>query len=123
MDQASAILGLCDIDVLSGDDSLTLPLMAIGGKGVISVTANIAPKDVSDMVASYKNGKLDDAQRLHHKLFPLSRAMFIETNPITVKAAMKLLNRLNGDIRLPLCQMDKVNEDQLARELKQYGLI
>lgn len=123
IDQASEILSLCDIYVLSGDDSLTLPIMSIGGKGVISVTANIAPKDVSDMVSSFRNNNFDNAKRLHNKLFPLSRAMFIETNPIPVKTAMKLLNRLNGEMRLPLCKMTKTHEDQLANALKQYGLI
>ncbi|MGR3218278.1 MAG: 4-hydroxy-tetrahydrodipicolinate synthase [Candidatus Anammoxibacter sp.] len=123
IDQASEILSLCDIDVLSGDDSLTLPLMAVGGKGVISVAANIVPRDVSDMVASFKNGNVDDAKQLHYKLFNLARAMFIETNPIPVKTAMKLLGRLNGDRRLPLCNMTKAHDDQLAHELKQYGLM
>lgn len=120
IDQTSEILNLCDIIVLSGDDSLTLPIMSVGGKGVISVTANIAPKDVSNMVNSILNCKLEEAQRLHKKLFPLSRAMFIETNPIPVKTAMKLLNRLNGEMRLPLCKMSKAHEEQLADVIKKY---
>lgn len=120
IDQTSEILNLCDIIVLSGDDSLTLPIMSVGGKGVISVTANIVPKDVSDMVNLILNGKLVEAQRLHKKLFPLSRAMFIETNPIPVKTAMRLFNRLNGEMRLPLCKMSKAHEEQLANVLKKY---
>ena len=123
VDQTSEILNLCDIDVLSGEDSLTVPILSVGGKGVISVTANIAPKDMSDMVSFFRNGNAENAQRLHRKLFPLSRAMFFETNPIPVKTAMKLLNRLNGEMRLPLCSMSKANEDRLANALKLYGLI
>lgn len=123
LEQTSEILRLCDIDVLSGEDSLTLPILSVGGKGVISVTANIVPKDMSDMIQSFNSGNIDDAQRLHKKLFPLSRAMFIETNPISVKTAMKLLNRLNGEMRLPLCKMSQAHEDQLANALKQYGIL
>lgn len=123
IDQVSQIIELCDILVLSGDDSLTLPILSIGGKGVISVTANIAPQEVSNMVRLYSNGKQDEALKLHKKLFPLSRAMFLETNPIPVKTSMKLLNRLNGETRLPLCQMSKANEESLAKALKRFGLL
>ena len=123
LDQASAILSLCEIDVLSGDDSLTLPIMSIGGKGVISVAANIVPKDVSNMVSLFAKGEVKEAQKLHSKLFKLCRAMFIETNPIPIKAAMKLLGRLNGENRLPLCEMESANEDKLRNVLKQYGLM
>jgi len=123
VDRASQILGLCDIDVLSGDDSLTLPIMSVGGKGVISVTANIAPREVSDLTIAVKENRLEDARKLHQKLFPLSRGMFIETNPISVKTAMKLLGRINGDMRLPLCAMAKTNEEKLSGILKQYGLL
>lgn len=123
IDQTSAILDLCDIDVLSGDDSLTLPIMSAGGKGVISVSANIVPKDVSDMTIAANEGRFEDAKKLHKKLFPLSRGMFIETNPISVKTAMRLLGRLNGDMRLPLCEMSKPNEEKLSNVLKQYGIL
>ncbi len=123
LDQASAILSLCEIDVLSGDDSLTLPIMSIGGKGVISVAANIVPRDVSNMVSLFAKGEVKEAQKLHSKLFKLCRAMFIETNPIPIKAAMKLLGRLNGENRLPLCEMESANEDKLRNVLKQYGLM
>jgi 4-hydroxy-tetrahydrodipicolinate synthase len=123
IDNASQILHLCNITVLSGDDSLTLPIMAVGGKGVISVIANIVPGDVARMVHDYSNGSLTDAQEMHGKLFPLCRAMFIETNPIPVKTAMHLLGRLNGEMRLPLCKMSKENEAKLASALKKYGLL
>lgn len=123
MDQSSHILQLCNITVLSGDDSLTLPIMAIGGKGVISVIANFVPKDIGKMVHAFLNGSLKEAQEMHRKLFPLCRAMFIETNPIPVKTAMRLLGRLNGEMRLPLYKMTKEHEAQLASALKKYGLL
>ncbi|GAX59585.1 dihydrodipicolinate synthase [Candidatus Scalindua japonica] len=123
IDQASQILNLCDITVLSGDDSLTLPLMSIGGKGVVSVIANILPRQVSELVSSFLNGELEVSQRLHKNLFPLCKAMFIETNPIPVKTAMKLLGRLNGEMRLPLCNISNEHEKQLNNALKEYGLI
>ncbi|MBC8549361.1 MAG: 4-hydroxy-tetrahydrodipicolinate synthase [Candidatus Brocadiales bacterium] len=123
IDQASQILNLCDITVLSGDDSLTLPIMSIGGKGVVSVLANILPREVSDLTSSFLKGEIENAQRLHKSLFPVCKAMFIETNPIPVKTAMKLLDRLNGEMRLPLCNMSKEHERQLKIALEKYGLV
>ena len=123
IDQASQILNLCDITVLSGDDSLTLPIMSIGGKGVVSVLANILPREVSELTSSFLKGEIENAQRLHKSLFPVCKAMFIETNPIPVKTAMKLLDRLNGEMRLPLCNMSKEHERQLKIALEKYGLV
>lgn len=123
IDQASQILNLCDIIVLSGDDSLTLPIMSVGGKGVVSVLANILPREVSELVASFLKGEIENTQRLHKSLFPLCKAMFIETNPIPVKTAMKLLGRLNGEMRLPLCNMSDEHEGQLKKILEEHGLI
>ncbi|MHC4138310.1 MAG: 4-hydroxy-tetrahydrodipicolinate synthase [Planctomycetota bacterium] len=123
MDQASQILNLCDITVLSGDDSLTIPLMSIGGKGVVSVIANILPREVSELVSSFLNGEVEKSQSLHRSLFPLCKAMFIETNPIPVKTAMKLLGRLNGEMRLPLCNMSDEHRSQLKKILEEHGLI
>ena len=123
IDQASQILNLCDIIVLSGDDSLTLPIMSVGGKGVVSVVANILPREVSELVSSILKGEIENSQRLHKSLFPLCKAMFIETNPIPVKTAMKLLGRLNGEMRLPLCNMSKEHERQLEGVLEEHGLI
>ena len=123
IDQASQILSLCDITVLSGDDSLTLPLMSVGGKGVVSVVANILPRKVSEMVSCFLNGEFEKSQKLHKSLFPICKAMFIETNPIPVKTAMKLLGRLNGEMRLPLCKMSDGNVKQLKKILEEYGLI
>jgi 4-hydroxy-tetrahydrodipicolinate synthase len=123
IDQTSQILNLCDITVLSGDDSLTLPIMSVGGKGVVSVVANILPGEVSEMVSSFLNGELEKSQKMHKSLFPICRAMFIETNPISVKTAMKLLGRINGEMRLPLCKMSDEHEKQLQKVLKEYGMI
>lgn len=123
MDQASQILNLCDIIVLSGDDSLTLPIMSLGGKGVVSVVANILPREVSELVSSILNGEIETSRKRHRSLFPLCKAMFIETNPIPVKTAMKLLGRLNGEMRLPLCNMSDEHERQLKKVLEENGLI
>ncbi|MEE8596897.1 MAG: 4-hydroxy-tetrahydrodipicolinate synthase [bacterium] len=123
IDQTSQILALCDITVLSGDDSLTLPIMSVGGKGVISVVANILPRDTSEMVSKFSNSMVKESREIHKRLFPICRAMFIETNPIPVKTAMKLLGRLNGEMRLPLCEMSNEHEGQLHSILKENGLI
>ena len=123
IDQTSQILALCDITVLSGDDSLTLPIMSVGGKGVISVVANILPRDTSEMASKFLNGMVKESREIHKRLFPICRAMFIETNPIPVKTAMKLLGRLNGEMRLPLCEMSNEHEGQLHSILKENGLI
>ena len=123
LDQISQILSLCDITVLSGDDSLTLPMMSIGAKGVVSVVANVIPQDISDMVSAFLEGDLKKAKELHYKTTPLCKAMFIETNPIPVKTAMKFLGRLNGEFRLPMCPMEKENEPKLKKALKSYGLL
>ncbi len=123
IDQASQILNLCDIIVLSGDDSLTLPIMSVGGKGVVSVVANILPREVSELASSFLKGEIENSQRLHRSLLPLCKAMFIETNPIPVKTAMKLLGRINGEMRLPLCNMSDEHEEQLKKVLEEYRLI
>ncbi len=123
IDQASQIINLCDITVLSGDDSLTLPIMSIGGKGVVSVVANILPGEISELTSSILKGEIENSQRLHKSLFPLCKAMFIETNPIPVKTAMKLLGRLNGEMRLPLCNMSEEHEKQLKKVLEKHGII
>lgn len=123
LDQVSAILGLCDITVLSGEDSLILPILSIGGKGVVSVVANIVPKETSAMINSFFKGDMETARKAHHRLYPLTKAMFIETNPIPVKTAMRILGRLNGELRLPLCEMAEANKRHLTKALNDYGLL
>ncbi|MBW1977562.1 MAG: 4-hydroxy-tetrahydrodipicolinate synthase [Deltaproteobacteria bacterium] len=111
------------ITLLSGDDNLTLPVLAIGGKGVISVVANIVPKDTAEMVNAYENGEIERARELFYKLYPLCRAMFFETNPIPVKTSLALMGKIDGEMRLPLCPMAPANLDKLKKALKDYGLI
>lgn len=123
IDQATKISQLCNIIILSGEDSLILPIMSVGGKGVISVTANIAPSDTAALVRHCLEGNFGKALEYHYKLFPLCKGMFIETNPIPVKTAMKLLGRLNGEMRLPLCEITKENEERLKTVLENYGLL
>lgn len=123
LDLVSEIITSCNITVLSGDDSLTLPIMSVGGAGIVSVVANIVPRDVKRMVDAFARGRVTEAQRWHRKLFPLSRAMFLETNPIPIKTAMRLLGRLNGEMRLPLSAMTAEKEKLLVAEMKKYGLL
>ena len=116
MDQASQILANTDLTVLSGDDSLTLPLLAIGGRGVISVVANIVPKDMMAMIAAFEAGNTEEARRWHYKLFPLCRDMLgLAANPIPIKAAMKMLGRDSGELRMPLTPLGPNEETKLAR--------
>lgn len=124
LDQASQIAQLCDIAILSGDDSLTLPLMAIGGKGVVSVVGNIVPKDMKAMVTAFAGGKIADAQAWHRKLFPLCRDMLsVATNPVPLKAALKMLGRGTGELRLPMCPLDAAGEAKVRQTLVNYGLL
>ncbi|HZX36401.1 MAG TPA: 4-hydroxy-tetrahydrodipicolinate synthase [Thermodesulfobacteriota bacterium] len=109
--------------VISGDDFTTFPLLSIGGHGVISVTSNVSPKDVSDMCSLFFNGKAEESRRLHYKLQPLHRAMFIETNPVPVKTALSMMGMMKEEFRLPLVGMSKDNKARLEKTLKLSGLI
>jgi 4-hydroxy-tetrahydrodipicolinate synthase len=124
MDQASQILSGSNLTVLSGDDSLTLPLLALGGSGVVSVVGNIVPQDVRALVAAWRGGNLAEAQSWHHKLFPLCRDMLsLATNPIPLKAAMHLLGRDTGEVRLPLTPLSANDITKLRVTLTTYGLL
>ncbi len=125
LEQMARIKALCgeEFNLISGDDSLTLPVLSLGGTGIISVVANIVPGDVADMVAAFEKGNLKEARRLHYKLLPLVKAMFIETNPIPVKTAMGLLGMCEPDLRLPLCAMSPENLEKLKLALREYGLV
>ncbi len=124
LDQASQIAALTDLTILSGDDSLTLPLMSIGGKGVVSVVGNIVPKDLMALVKAFNDGKIAEAQALHRKLFPLCRDMLsVSTNPIPLKAAMKMLGRGTGEMRLPMVPLDAAGEAKVRSTLVTYGLL
>ncbi|MGE4578534.1 MAG: 4-hydroxy-tetrahydrodipicolinate synthase [Desulfuromonadales bacterium] len=123
--QASEILDKAGdkIDVLSGDDFLTLPLMACGAKGVISVTANIMPKEVKAMVTAVQQGRWDEARKMHLKMLDIHNAMFIESNPVPVKTAASLMGKCGADVRLPLVPMQPTTLDKLKAVMKGYGLI
>jgi len=123
LNQTSEILSLCNITVLSGDDSLTLPILSVGGKGVISVVANIVPADTAEMVRDFRKGKFEEARKLHLNLFPLCQAMFLETNPIPVKTALGMMGMIEPELRLPLSPMDEGKKKELTEALKNYGLV
>ena len=124
LDQCSQILSSTNLTVLSGDDSLTLPMMSVGGEGVISVAGNIVPGDLVQMVKAALAGDFATASRWHHKLFPLCRDMLsLSTNPIPVKGAMKLLGRDAGELRLPMTALEPEQFEVLTRTLRTYGLL
>jgi len=123
--QMGHLIHLCGdrLSVISGDDALTLPLMALGGKGVISVTANIAPSDMAEMTAAALSGDFTEARRINDKLYPLHKVLFLETNPIPVKAALSLMGRCSDEVRLPLCELSDKNKKKLKTVLADYGLL
>jgi 4-hydroxy-tetrahydrodipicolinate synthase len=124
MDQASQILARSDLTLLSGDDSLTLPLLALGGRGVVSVVGNIVPGDVIAMLRSFDAGNLAEARSRHYQLFPLCRDMLgLATNPIPIKAAMELLGRDTGELRMPLVPLGEAEREKLRKTLADYGLL
>jgi 4-hydroxy-tetrahydrodipicolinate synthase len=124
LDQVSDILVRTELTVLSGDDSLTLPMLAVGAEGVVSVVANLVPRDVLALLDAFRRGELAEARRLHAALFPLCRDLLgIAANPIPVKTALALLGRGNGEMRLPLCPPDPKGREALRRSLIRYGLL
>jgi len=125
LEQMSRIKKVCPEKFLliSGDDALTLPVMSIGGVGIISVVANIIPKDVADLTNAYEKGDIKKAEALHYKMLPLVKAMFIETNPIPVKAALAAMGLVEEVYRLPLCPMSPELKSRLAQTLKNLKLI
>ncbi len=125
LDQMSRIKQLCpkSFQLISGDDSLTLPILSIGGIGIISVVANIIPGDVADLVTAFEKGDIKKARQLHYKLLPLIKAVFLETNPIPIKTALGLLGMCEPDLRLPMCSMSSDNLVKLKKALKDYGLL
>ena len=123
--QASKILYLCGRDFLlySGEDALNFPLLAIGARGFITVTANVAPRDVADLYDYFAKGDIEKAKELHYKLLPLNEALFLETNPIPVKAALSMMDRISYEYRFPLCQMADNNYKELKKALTDYGIL
>jgi len=125
LDQMTQVILACgpDFSVLSGDDNLTFPLMAVGGSGVVSVIANILPRETADMTHAALEGDWKRARDLHYKLYPLARAAFMETNPIPIKEAMAMAGMIEPEFRLPMCRMAEGNRERLRAVLKQYGLV
>jgi len=124
LDQASEIAMRCDMTIISGDDSLTLPLASVGGKGVISVVANIVPADVKAMTDLILEGDLVSARQWHRKLFALSKNMLtLATNPIPIKAAMAMLDLASDELRLPMTPLEEDKKAALRQTLKDYGLL
>jgi 4-hydroxy-tetrahydrodipicolinate synthase len=125
LDQMSQVIQACgpDFSVLSGDDNITLPLLAIGGSGVVSVIANIMPRETADLVHAALDGDWKRARDLHYRLFPLARAAFLETNPIPIKEAMAMAGMIEPEFRLPMCRMGDANRERLRAILKTYALV
>jgi 4-hydroxy-tetrahydrodipicolinate synthase len=125
LDQMSQVIAACgpEFSVLSGDDNITLPLLAIGGRGVISVIANLVPRETSDMVHAALDGDWKRARDLHYRLFPLARAAFLETNPIPIKEAMAMVGMLEPEFRLPMCRMSDANRAKLTAILQSFGIL
>ncbi len=124
LDQVSEILERTDLTVLSGDDSLTLPMLSVGAEGVVSVAANLVPREVMGMIEAYQAGRVQQATDFHRRLFPLCRDLLsLAPNPIPLKTAMALLGRGNGELRLPLCPLDEPARETLRRRLVHFGLL
>lgn len=125
LDQISQIGLSSSLTILSGDDTLTLPILSVGGEGVITVVGNLVPRDLKAMVSAYANSRVADALTWHRKLFPLCRdLMGVATNPIPIKKAMELLGRIpSGELRLPLCPLDEAGVAKVRKTLVEYGLL
>ena len=125
LEQVTEIIKNIDKDfvVLSGDDSLTLPMLSLGGKGVISVASNIIPDKIAKMVSLYLNKRVDEARKIHYEYYDFMKALFIETNPVPVKTAMGMMKMIDPEVRLPLCEMTESNLNKLKAVLKKYKLV
>jgi 4-hydroxy-tetrahydrodipicolinate synthase len=123
--QCAKVAELCgdNITLLSGDDFTVLPLLTIGGKGVISVVSNVTPQDMAGMCDAFGKGDLETSRKLHYKMWPLMEAMFFETNPAPAKTALKMMGKITGEVRQPLCPLSKASDDKLRQVLQKYGLI
>jgi 4-hydroxy-tetrahydrodipicolinate synthase len=123
LDQASEIMSLCDITILSGDDSLTLPLMSIGGKGVVSVLSNLLPDQIKAMTKLALANKFHDAMAIHHRLFPLIKSLFLEGNPVGIKWAMKVAGKDTGEMRLPLWEASEGTKQTIEKLMKKLDIV
>ncbi len=118
VEQVTQLRALSDIQILSGEDSLTFPILCLGGRGVISVAANIIPKAVAEMCAAVLKGDLEKGRQIHDRYFEIFKGLFVETNPIPVKTALKKMGMYNGEMRLPMCEMTAANDEKLEKVLK-----
>lgn len=118
VEQVTQVRALSDIQILSGEDSLTFSILCLGGVGVVSVAANVIPKQVAEMVAACNRGEVEKARQIHDRYFELFKNLFLETNPIPVKTALKKMGMYNGEMRLPMCEMSASNEEKLEKTLK-----
>ena len=124
LDQVSELLARTDLTILSGDDSLTLPMLSVGAEGVVSVVGNLVPREVMAMVEAYRSGSVEEARRCHARLFPLGRDLLgLAPNPIPVKAALALLGRCRDEVRLPLCPLDERGRGAVRDNLVRQGLL
>ncbi|MGA2403785.1 MAG: 4-hydroxy-tetrahydrodipicolinate synthase [Syntrophobacteraceae bacterium] len=126
MKQITDVIALCgeDFTVVSGEDYLTFPLLCVGGKGVISVASNVAPRDMADLCSFFFEGKFEEARRLYYKLLPLLHGLFVETNPAPVKAALAMMKKIESEeVRLPLVTISEGNRERLRKVLEGQGLI
>ncbi|KJJ85072.1 dihydrodipicolinate synthase [Candidatus Omnitrophus magneticus] len=121
--QVMEIIDSCDITVLSGDDSMTLPFMSLGAKGIVSVAANVIPDKIHNLAQSFLDGDIDKARKIHYEIIPVCNAMFIETNPIPVKTTLAMMGLIKEEWRMPLCEMMESNRNKLKEIIKKYGLI
>jgi 4-hydroxy-tetrahydrodipicolinate synthase len=123
VDQVSRIASLSNIEIMSGDDSLTLPMLAVGARGVVSVVANVAPDAVSRMVEAFAEGRADEARKLHLRLMDLFHVLFIETNPGPVKAALEMMGEGTGELRLPLVPVAEASKRRIGEVLKKLEVV
>lgn len=123
LDQVDQIRELCDITIISGDDALTLPMIAIGARGVISVAANVVPDKIKNLVEAALRGHFDEGRKIHRELFELNKVLFVETNPIPVKTALGLMKKISPEVRLPLCELKTENVQKLKQVLKKLGVL
>ncbi len=125
LQQMADIIRICgpDFSVLSGDDFFTFPLLCLGGHGIISVVSNVAPADMAALIDSFNAGNIKKARKLHYQLTPLVSSLFIETNPVPVKAALAMMGKIQNEMRMPLWKLSDVNYEKLKKAMQDYGLI
>jgi len=121
--QVMDIISMCDITVMSGDDSMTVPFMSVGATGIVSVAANIIPDKIHDMATKYLEGKTKESVQIHYEILDLCKAMFIETNPLPVKTALSMMGMIGEEWRMPMCEMMPENKEKLKKVLIDYKLI